>query len=100
MIVTVYGKGPGECPYCDRAKLWLASNNIPFQMVDVTKDADALKFIKDRGHGKVPQLYVGEVLLVAGGYDGMTKLGAAELRERIEVYSKLSDKSAENNEGK
>ncbi len=100
MIVTVYGKGPGECPFCDRAKVWLEANKVSFQMIDVTKNAEALKFIKDRGHNKVPQLYVGETLLVAGGYDGMTKLGIDALRERIEVFSQQAEKLANNTVGK
>lgn len=81
ITITCYTKP--NCPYCVNAKAWLITNKFDFQTIDVTADPSALEFIKSRGHQTVPQIYLGETLLVEGGYTGMTKLGAVALREKI-----------------
>lgn len=54
--VVVYGKP--NCPYCDKAKRILDSNNVKYTYVDVSVDLEALEFIKGAGHKTVPQIYV------------------------------------------
>jgi glutaredoxin-like protein NrdH len=72
------------CSFCEQSKQWLTRNGFAYKVIDVTTDAEALAFIKSRGHQKVPQLYIGENLLVEGGFTGLIKLGAVGLRERLE----------------
>jgi glutaredoxin 3 len=80
-MITVYSKP--NCPYCVNAKSWLSANGFQFETIDVTADPKALAFIKERGHMTVPQIYLGETLLVEGGFTGMVKLGATALREKL-----------------
>ena len=80
-MITVYSKP--NCPYCDRTRIWLEHNNLPYQIIDVMEDASALEFIKSKGHKTVPQLYFNGVVLVEGGYTGLTKQDPNVIRETI-----------------
>lgn len=80
-MITVYSKP--NCPHCVRAKDFLTRHQIAFETVDVTADADALAFIKGRGHQTVPQLYVGEKILVEGGNAALQQLSADQVRDRV-----------------
>ena len=79
--ITLYSKP--ACPHCDSAKLYLTNHGFEFNVIDVTQDEKALEFIKSRGARTVPQLYVGETILVEGGNAGLQKLSADEIRQRI-----------------
>jgi glutaredoxin-like protein NrdH len=81
-MITVYSKP--NCPYCDRTKIWLEHNNLPYQVVDVMADSSALEFIKSQGHKTVPQIYFNGSVLVEGGYTGLTKQDPNFLREAID----------------
>jgi glutaredoxin-like protein NrdH len=81
-MITVYSKP--NCPYCDRTKIWLEHNNLPYQTIDVMADSSALEFIKSQGHKTVPQIYFNGSVLVEGGYTGLTKQDPALLREAID----------------
>ncbi len=78
-MITMYSKP--NCPYCDAAKMWFIENEFQFSIVDVSTNPEALAFLKEQGHRTVPQLYQGTTLLVEGGFNGLTKLGATKLRE-------------------
>lgn len=80
-MITIYTKT--VCPHCVAAKTYLNNHGIAYTEVDVQADPEALAFLKTRGHGTVPQLYVGESLLVEGGNSGLQALGADEVRERV-----------------
>lgn len=79
--LTVYSKP--SCAFCDRAKAWLDKNNIPYNAVDITQDTAAMDFIRSAGHKTVPQIYLGEQLLVEGGYTGLTSWKPSQLMEAI-----------------
>jgi glutaredoxin 3 len=82
-MITVYSKP--LCPYCDGAKMYLERHGFEYQEVNVMEDPAALKFIKEeKGHRSVPQIYLGDTILVEGGYDGLNKLTPTQLTERIE----------------
>jgi glutaredoxin len=66
-----------------QAKNYLTRHEIEFQTVDVTENAQALDFIKARGHKTVPQLYVGETVLVEGGNAALQQLKPEQVRERV-----------------
>ena len=80
-MITVYSKP--NCPYCDRTKIWLEHNDLPYQIVDVMVDSNALEFIKSQGHKTVPQIYFNGAVLVEGGYTGLTKQDPNSIRETI-----------------
>jgi glutaredoxin 3 len=80
-MITVYSKT--HCPYCVKAKNYLQSRNINFREVNIEEDAEAREFILEQGHRTVPQLYVGDRLLVADGWQGLSRLSTEEIMERI-----------------
>ena len=80
-MLTVYTKN--FCPYCDRAKAYLKRHDIPFQELNIEEDSEAREFLVLRGHKTVPQIYQHGALFVEGGCDGLTKLSAPEIRERM-----------------
>lgn len=85
MKVTVYSKP--HCPYCVLAKDWLAQHGIDHQIVDVSKDHESLAFIKGKGHTTIPQLYVGENILVEGGFNGLKTMGIDQLKTKLAEMS-------------
>lgn len=80
-MITLYSKP--SCPYCDRAKIWLESNDISYEVINVLDSPDALSFIKSRGHKTVPQLYYNGEVFVEGGYDGLKNSDPYSLKERL-----------------
>lgn len=82
-MITVYSKS--HCPHCVATKNYLTQNGIVFETVDVQQNPEALAFIKGRGHQTVPQIYVGDKLLVEGGNSGLQRLTPVQIRERAEV---------------
>ena len=84
-MITLYSKP--SCPYCDRAADYLKRNNFAFRKVDVTEDANALEFIKAKGHKTVPQIYYDKRILIEGGYDGLKALHPNDLTLRIQQYA-------------
>jgi glutaredoxin len=70
-MIIMYSK-PG-CAHCDAAKKWLTERGWGFEVIDVTVDPDAMKFITGEGHKTVPQFYQDGKLLVSGGYRGLRK---------------------------
>ena len=51
---------------------------------NITKNKEALAFVKGNGHTTVPQIYNGVELLVEGGYNGLAALSREEILKRIE----------------
>jgi glutaredoxin len=84
-MIILYSKP--QCPYCDRAADYLGRNNFAYKKVDVTEDADAMAFIKEKGHRTVPQIYFGTRILVEGGYDGLSRLSKEDLNKRMQQYA-------------
>lgn len=75
--ITVYSKP--NCPFCVKAKDYLAENNIPFIEVDVTKNEESYQMIKER-HGTVPQIYYNNEILVEGGWNGLKNISLDVLK--------------------
>lgn len=80
-MLTVYSKT--VCPYCVNAKNYLKSKNIPFNEINIEQDAEAKKFVLEQGHRSVPQIYCNGQLFVEGGFQGLSKLSEAEIRDRM-----------------
>lgn len=80
-MITLYSKP--NCPYCDQAKAWLTKNEIDYTVLDISKDAEAREFLINSGHKTVPQIYVGNQLLVEGGFTGLSKRDPQQLKEEL-----------------
>jgi glutaredoxin 3 len=73
--VTIYTKS--WCPYCHAAKDLLASKNVAFEEIDVSKGGEAQAFMSQRAGGRstVPQIFIGDKHV--GGCDDLHALDAA-----------------------
>jgi glutaredoxin 3 len=72
--VTIYTKS--WCPYCHAAKDLLASKNVAFDEIDVSKgEAQAAMAKRAGGRSTVPQIFIGERHV--GGCDDLHALDAA-----------------------
>ena len=54
-----------------------------YEEVRVDLDPEARQFLIDNGHRTVPQIYVGDTILVEGGYDGLSKLTTKQIALKI-----------------
>lgn len=83
MMLTVYSKT--VCPYCVQAKNFLKSKNIVFSEINIEEDETARNFIMTQGHRTVPQIYLNGSLFVEGGWQGLSKMSAEQILEKIET---------------
>ena len=81
-MITVYSKT--HCPHCVNAKNYLQSRNIRYREVNIEQDTQAREFVMAQGHRTVPQIYLGDRLLVEGGWQGLSKLSTEEILQRIQ----------------
>jgi len=63
-IYTIYSKQ--SCTFCQRAKELLDTHSIPYQIVDITNDANTRVYLKSQGFHTVPQIFKGAEYI--GGY--------------------------------
>jgi glutaredoxin 3 len=62
-----------HCPYCIRAKKFLESKGVTYELIDLTNKPEELAQLKMKTHWKtVPQIFVGSHFV--GGYTDMMKL--------------------------
>ena len=71
------------CPYCDRAKATLTQRGYQYEEIRIDEDSEARDFVLANGHKTVPQLYVGETLLVEGGFQGLNTMTTKQIALRI-----------------
>ena len=84
-MLTVYSKN--HCPFCDKAKHLLKTNGFEYTEIKIDEDPDAREWLIAQGHRTAPQIYLGEALFVEGGYQGLAKLNAEQIQERIGALS-------------
>jgi len=66
MVVKVYSTP--TCPWCAMAKKYLASKNIPFEDIDVTKDKAAVEeMVRKSGQKGVPVIDIDGNIVI--GFD-------------------------------
>lgn len=83
MMLTVYSKT--ACAQCVQAKNYLKSKNIAFNEVNIEKDQEARDFIMGQGHRTVPQIYFNGSLFIEDGWQGLSKMSAEQILEKIEL---------------
>ncbi len=63
--ITMYTKR--SCPYCESAKRFFASHEIPFTVKDLSDSSEELAaLVSKTGHRTVPQIFLGDRFI--GGY--------------------------------
>jgi len=82
-MLTVYSKK--HCPFCDQAKALLKRKDISFEEIKIDEDEQAREFILSKGHRTVPQIYYRGKLFVEGGFQGLSKMAEADIRERMNI---------------
>lgn len=57
-----------DCSKCDALKAKLKWNGIPYKEINVREDAEALNFLRSKGHRGIPQIYreSGDELIYVG----------------------------------
>lgn len=69
--ITLYTRP--ACPYCERAKAFFASLQLPFESIDIGSNVDLARQVVARsGQMTVPQIFIGERSI--GGYTDMVDL--------------------------
>jgi len=71
------------CPHCEHAKAALTQHGYTYEEIRVDEDEEARIFVLTKGHKSVPQLYVGDTLLVEGGFQGLRAMTTKQIAERI-----------------
>jgi glutaredoxin-like YruB-family protein len=62
------------CPWCKKAKEWLAANKVPFVEVDVEKDPKAAEeMVKKTGQTGIPVIEIDGEAIVGFDVDRMKK---------------------------
>ena len=84
-MLTVYSKN--NCPFCDQAKHLLKTNGFEYKEIKIDENPEAREWLVAQGHRTAPQIYLGETLFVEGGYQGLAKLNAEQIQERIGALS-------------
>lgn len=87
MMLTIYSKT--VCPYCVNAKNYLKSKNINFREINIEQDDAGREFMQAQGHRSVPQIYFMGKLFVEDGWAGLSKMGAQEILDEIEMRASL-----------
>lgn len=80
-MLTVYSKN--NCPFCEQAKHLLKTNGFEYEEIKIDENPEAREWLVAQGHRTAPQIYLGETLFVEGGYQGLAKLNAEQIQERI-----------------
>nr|WP_314267083.1 glutaredoxin-like protein NrdH [uncultured Moellerella sp.] len=57
-VVTIYSKP--DCVQCNATYQALDRKNIPYQIIDLTEDDEALKFVRQLGYQQVPVVVAGQ----------------------------------------
>lgn len=52
--------GAATCPQCQGAKKYLESKSVPFEYIDVFKDAEGMKQLEDKGLSTIPVVMSGD----------------------------------------
>lgn len=79
MTMTVKVYSTPSCPWCSVAKKYLASRNIPYEDIDVSRDRNAaMEMVQKSGQRGVPVLDINGSIVVGFDQDAIERLTAAE----------------------
>ena len=80
-MITVYSTP--DCPWCTRAKQHLDRAKIAYKEVDVSLDEASLQKLRALGHRTMPQIFVGDVQLVAGAQE-LIRMTVDQIHDRLD----------------
>jgi glutaredoxin len=86
-MLTVYSKN--HCPFCEQAKALLKKHEVVFEEIKIDESPEAKEFVMTEGHRTVPQIYADGKIFVEGGWQGLSKLSADEIRTRLDTTNNL-----------
>jgi glutaredoxin len=66
-----------------QAKKLLESHNIKYTDINIEEDMIAKDFIIQKGHKSVPQFYVGDNILVEGGFTGLRGMARTAIESKV-----------------
>jgi glutaredoxin len=75
------------------AKNYLLAKDIPFREINIEQDAEAREFIQSQGLRTVPQIFMDGKIFVEGGWSGLSKMSAEEIRSEIDLRNSLADQT-------
>jgi len=90
-MLTIYSKT--FCPHCINTKHYLKSKNIPFREINIEQDPEAREFIQQQGLRTVPQIFMDGKIFVEGGWTGLSKMTADDIRSEIDLRNSLADQT-------
>ena len=90
-MLTIYSKN--NCPFCVMAKNFLENKHISFREINIEQDAEAREFIQQQGLRTVPQIFMDGKIFVTGGWSGLSKMTAEEIRSEIDLRNSLADQT-------
>jgi len=90
-MLTIYSKN--NCPFCVMAKNYLSLHNIAFREINIEEDAAAREFVQQQGLRTVPQIFMDNKIFVQGGWSGLSKMTAEEIRSEIDLRDSLADQT-------
>jgi glutaredoxin len=90
-MLTIYSKN--NCPFCVMAKNYLSSHNIAFREINIEEDTAAREFVQQQGLRTVPQIFMDNKIFVQGGWSGLSKMTAEEIRSEIDLRDSLADQT-------
>lgn len=82
-----------NCPYCTIMSKKLDSWGVKYDLVNVSEDLEAKRFLKENGHKTVPQLYWEDIHLNKVDTEDFTR---AILFKEVQLYHDMSDSGVEN----
>ncbi len=83
-MIIIYSKE--TCPQCRYAKALLEDWGIEYTEIKIDIDDIARNFLIGEGHRSVPQIYLGESLMVENGYAGLRTMTAEKIKTKVEIY--------------
>ena len=82
-----------NCPYCTIMAKKLDSWGVKYDLVNVSEDLEAKRFLKENGHKTVPQLYWEDIHLNKVDTEDFTR---AILFKEVQLHYDMSDSGVEN----
>ena len=89
MKLTIYSKT--ICPFCVNAKNYLRAKGIEYHDINIEQDTEAREFIQGQGLRTVPQIFYNGKIFVQGGWNGLSKMSADDIRSEMELRDSLAD---------
>ena len=82
-----------NCPYCTIMAKKLDSWGVNYNVINISEDLEAKKFLKENNHRTVPQLYCGDIHLNKVDTEDFTR---AILFKEVQLHYDMSDSGVEN----